>query len=348
MKLLLVMLLSLSSAFAQQESLPAWLSGQWAQLTPYEMGTTLPSLNIPIDFFDRRGLDMAHRAVERNEFLNPAYRGLAQHFAQCLKVPLASWYHFAYLASKSSGSFMNGDHFRSMSAPERMGMDFLVDQGLIPSADEFGDLLGHVNFLVGVEMIPLGRLFLETFCTPYGALRSYETFGNRVGFGDRSRNDLHEGYAWYHRALSETDMSQRIKYVAYGTTLLMMGEQRRVQESLDHMMNFGGAARGPIEYFYRYYAARTAGLVLNDIETIPFVQDVQTIFMRPELAVIDIPGYRALHEEFKVPLTAKNNRLKGTAVNDWANLRQRLAFLIAVVRGHAGRPELMAPGYPDN
>lgn len=178
MKILFFILVSLN---AYSQSTPQWLDDQWRMLPRAERASK-PASSIPISNFDRQGLDLHNTAVFRNRYLNATYKDLAREFADCLNVPMASWYHFGYWASTTSGRFMTGERFRQMGPIARAGLAVLSTLNIVQSEKEMIDLFGRTNFLIGVEMVPAGRLFLKTFCSG-GTLPSYETFGRHLEGG---------------------------------------------------------------------------------------------------------------------------------------------------------------------
>lgn len=323
-------------------STPEWLNAQW-KLLPRAEWATQPSLTIPISQEDRAGLDLGRPHPARNAYLNATYKRLAQDFARCLNVPMASWYHFGYWASTTSGRFISGERFRTMNPIQRSGLAVLAGLGLAHSEEDMITLFGRVNFLVGVEMIPAGKLFLQTYCSG-GTLRPYDDFGKNLVVGDRARRELHDAFEQYYLALKETDPRLKVERVAYGTTLQMMGEQRRAQVNVDALFAFGDQRHGPIEFIYRWMAAGSAGLELGHGLVIPFVKDVSAKFMSPDLDPVTLPGYKALHQEHRVSLEPMFDRFLGTAVQDWGNLDQRLRYLVAIMRGHGSRAEVLEAG----
>ncbi len=330
----------LSAPVWAQESESAWLARQWEALTPDQRSVTQPPASIPIDPVDREALALSNDHVARNRHLNHTYGTLAMGFAACLGPQAGSWYHYAHFASTSSGKFISGERLRDLDWLQRAGLGVLARLRLVPGQRELAALLGQTNFLIGVEMVPAGKLFLATFCQG-GELLPYEVFGQHLEGGDRARRELYEAFQYYHAALGEADPSRKLALVVYGTTLQMMGEQRRAQVSVDAVFRFGDSRRGPWEAYYRRAAAASAGLELAAGVTIPFDRDVSTQWMEAEMADLSFEGWRALHAELGVALNP-GTTFAGTAVTDWGDLRQRLAFLVAVARAHSTRPELLA------
>lgn len=318
----------------------SWIDQQW-QLLPRPERATKPAASIPISLEDRRGLDLQNTPVGRNTYLNATYQQLAHDFARCLSVPVASWYQFGYWASRTSGRFMTGERFRQMGPLARTGLALLATLGIVQSEREMIQLFARTNFLIGVEMVPAGKLFLKTYCQG-GQLPAYEIFGRHLEGGDRARQELHLAFKQYYLALLESDGKRKSELVAYGTTLQMMGEQRRAQYNVNALFNIGIPGPGPVESIYRWFAASSTGLEIRGGVVIPFNQNVSTRLMDADLASVTLPGYRALHQEHRVATETNLNSFRGTAVRDWGNLTQRLRFLVAVVRGHATRSELLS------
>lgn len=336
MKILFVLLLSLN---AHAQSTGQWIDAQWS-LLPQAERATKPAASIPIIEYDRKNLDLKATALSRNTYLNRTYRKLAEGYAACLDVPVASWYHFGYRASRTSGRFISGERFRSMGLGARAGLAVLAALGLFQSEKQIIELFGRTNFLIGVEMVPAGRLFLQTFCQA-GPLPEYRVFGRHLEGGDRARQELHLAFKQYYLALSEADPVKKAMLVAYGTSLQMMGEQRRAQNNVNALFELRGLASGAVESLYRWVAASTTGLELSQGVTIPFNKNVSAQWMAPEMVSITLPGYQRLHAEHKVALNPDRGYFSGTLVKDWGNLDQRLRYLVAVVRAQSSRPELL-------
>jgi hypothetical protein len=324
----------------------SWLKYQW-DLLPADERPTIPSSRIFIDSKVRRGINLKRSHLNRNHYLNSTYAQLAREFSVCFNSQAATWYNFGHWASRSSGKFISGESFQAMDPVRRIGQDVLGNLQLTPNQEELAALLGRTNFIIGVEMIPLGQAFLKMYCSKNAKfVLPFSYFEKLLPELDRARSELREGFRMYHQALTETRQNQKIQLIAYGTVLLMMGEQRRAQANVDAVFRFAELeSRGMVEYIYRGIAAASAGLEMSGGVLIPFNKDITSEFMHPALKDVPFANILSLHRELGVPLYPQNNGFKGTAVSDWGNLRQRLRFLVAVVRGHITRPELSVPSY---
>lgn len=339
MKFILILLFSFS---AQAQTTAEWIDQQWPMLPRAERATK-PSATIPILAEDREGLDLRVSPVTRNRYLNATYKTLAREFGQCLAVPMASWYHFGHWASRTSGRFMTGERFQQMGPLARAGLAVLSALGIMQSEKEVIQLFARTNFLIGVEMVPAGKYFLEKFCQG-GSLPPFDVFGKHLEGGDLARQELHLAFYAYYLAIKETDQVRRTQLVAYGTTMQMMGEQRRAQYNVNALFDIGGPGMGLGERVFRWIAVSTTGLELGDGVIIPFNKHVSTEFMSPDLVNINLVAYKQLHAQHGVELKPTGRSFRPTAVQDWGNLAQRLRFLVAVVHGHGSRSELLSAG----
>lgn len=330
--------------FSSTLSSKSWLKSQW-ELLPEDERPTVPSSRIFIGPEVRRGIDLKKSHLKRNRYLNSTYAQLAQDFSACFQSPAASWYNFGHWASRSSGKFISGESFRGMDPVRRIGQGVLGNLHLTPNQEELAALLGRTNFIIGIEMIPLGQSFLKMFCRrDTQIVLPFSYFEKLLPELDRARGELKEGFRMYHQALTEPRQDHKIRLIAYGTILLMMGEQRRAQRNVDAVFRFADLeTRGVIEHIYRGIAAASAGLEMSGGAMIPFNKDVSSELMHPALSEVPFESILSLHRELGVPLTPEKNRFHSTAVSDWGNLGQRLGFLVAVVRGHVTRPELRVP-----
>lgn len=331
---LLLSLLSFS-LFAQDNR--SWIDQEWAKL-PETARATKPSPGVPISQEDREGLTLDVTPVARNTYLKKTYSRLAHAFYQCLGVPMGSWYHFAYFANRTSGEFMTGQRFKEMGWLERHILELMGWHDLIPSEKEMIELFAYVNFTIGIEMVPHGKLFLESFCGKE-TIPAFEVFSSKLEDNDLARRELLSGYKAYHDALFENDPTLRLERVALGTSLLMMGEQRRAQSNVDALFRFGNDERGPVEFFYRWTAAATTGLELNEDVVVPFATNMTAKYIKN--LRVTLPRYIELHQEHKLKVNPVRGEFPKTRIFDWGNIDQRLRFMLAVVRGHSERSALI-------
>lgn len=334
--MLLVFFSFLFSLNAFTQSTAEWIDTEW-ELLPRAAKATKPSPLIPISSSDRAGISLKNNDVARNTYLLASYREIASNLHACLKVPMGNWYHFAYFANRTSGEFISGKRFDEMDWLTRELLDIMGWHKLIPNEEEMIKLFAFVNFTIGIEMVPHGRYFYESFCQ--GSLPSFDTFSSKLEGGDLARSELIRGYEQYYLSLLENDPKLKLERVALGTSLLMMGEQRRAQINVNALFRFGNEDKGPVEFFYRWHAAATTGLELNQDTVIPFNKDVTIKYMGKLRVTLD--DYKKLHQEHGLSLAPHNGKFKKSAVFDWGNLDQRLRFLVAVVRGHSERKELI-------
>lgn len=339
MKLLL--LLALLPAMVRAESTSEWIERQWAKIPAYEQAER-PSAGVPINDEDRANLDLDTDPVVRNAYITASYHYIAQDLAQCLNMPhTANWYHYGNWASRNSGRYISQEHFRQMNVIHRWGLDLGGRLRLIPTQEEMVSYLVHTNFLIAVEMIPLGRHFINAFCKG-GPVPTYEEFATAL---TPKQSALSSAFAHYLTAKDTKRDTLREERVVYATTLHMFAEQTRAQNNVDMIFRLGDDRRGPIEFFYRWIAAGATGMELDNGFVIPFARDVDTRGMQPALQKLMIASYRELFVNAGLELDPVRGVFRRSAVKDWGNLRQRLRFLAAIARAHSGRAELLTT-YP--
>lgn len=334
-------LLALLPAMVRAESTSEWIERQWAKIPAYEQAER-PSAAVPINDEDRANLDLETDPVARNAYITASYHVIAQELSRCLNMPdIANWYHYGNWASRNSGRYISQEHFRQMHVIHRWGLDLGGRLRLIPTQEEMVSYLVHTNFLIAVEMIPLGRHFINSFCGE-GPTPTYEEFAQVL---TTKQAALNAAFAHYLTAKDTKRDTLREERVVYATTLHMFAEQTRAQNNVDMIFRLGDEHRGPIEFFYRWIAAGATGMELDNGFVIPFARDVDAREMKPALQTLMIASYRELFMNAGLALDPVRGVFRGSAVKDWGNLRQRLRFLAAIARAHAGRIELLTT-YP--
>ena len=121
----------------------------------------------------------------------------------------------------------------------------------------------------------------------------------------------------------------------------MYTEQTRAQNNVDLIFRLGDDRRGPVEFLYRWIAAGSTAMELDQGFKVPFARDVDAREMPAELVHPQTAAYRALFVEAGLSSSPEDGVFKGSAVQDWGNLRQRLRFLTAMARAHSARAELL-------
>ncbi len=333
----LVLSLLFIAVSARAESTAEWLDRQWAMIPTYERAEK-PSPHIPIGATDRQNLDLNTDPVARNAYITASYHTIAQELHRCLGADAANWYHYGNWASRNSGRYISGEHFDEMPRLQRWGLGLGGGLGVIPSQAEMRRYLVHTNFLIGVEMIPAGRHFINTFCQgrrPRHRL-PYNAFGNLLG---PRQEGLSRAFARYHTAIRSPENRQ--ENVVHATTLHMFAEQTRAQNNVDLIFRLGNARRGAVEFLYRWIAAGSTAMELDQGFRIPFSRDVDATGMPVELVKPQTEAYRSLFVGAGLAMDPQGGVFRRSAVQDWGNLRQRLRFLAAMARAHSTRAELL-------
>lgn len=327
------LVLLLISASVHAESTAQWLDRQWSKIPAYERAEK-PSPLIPIGATDRRYLDLDTDPVARNAYITASYHHIAQALHSCLGAEVANWYHYGNWASRNSGRYISGAHFQTMNRFQRWGLGVGGTLRVLPTEKEMRQYLVHTNFLIGVEMIPAGRHFLNTFCQ--GGRAPYRVFGDLLG---PRQLGLNGAFAMYYIALRASDL--RDERVVHATTLHMFAEQTRAQTNVDMVFRLGDARRGPVEFLYRWIAAGSTAMELDQGFKVPFAKDVDAREMPSELVDPQTEAYRTLFVGAGLAWEPQKGVFKGSAVKDWGNLHQRLRFLAALARAHSARSELL-------
>lgn len=317
-----------------------WLLDQWKRI-PVKERPALPHLTIPINQNDRINLDLSRDPTARNIYISESYRDIAYKLAYCTETfDQANWYHFAYWASKSAGEVITGHKFNSYDVISRSLYGAASRLKVIPTEKEMAAMFARTNTLIAIEMIPLGRLFLNEFCDEKKKSKAYSSFSKHFLRSDEKEIELENAFKSYFDAIYETDLSKRRQIVSLASTLQVLSEQKRVHENIDSVFQLGSQLKDPIEHFYRWFASHSGALKMSFGEVVPLTKNVTTLFLVDGLQTITDMEYQKLHIKHKVELSATRNYFLRTGVKDWGDLKQRLRFLVAMFRAYAVKPEV--------
>ncbi len=317
-----------------------WLLDQWKKI-PVKERPALPHLTIPINQSDRINLDLSTDAIRRNTYISESYRDIAYKLAHCTETfDQANWYHYAYWASKSAGEVIAGHKFNSYDVISRSLYGAASKLRVIPTEKELAAMFARTNTLIAIEMVPIGRHFVNEFCNNKTNRKAFSTFSKNFSQSDEKEIELENAFKNYFHAIFEKDLSQKRQLISLAATLQVLSEQKRVHENIDTVFKLGSELKDPIEHFYRWYASHSGALKVSFEEVIPLTKNVSTIHLAPELKNISLQEYITLHRQHQVELIPSGRYFQKTGVKDWGDLSQRLRFLVAMFRAHAVRPEV--------
>ena len=317
-----------------------WLLDQWKKI-PVKERPALPHLSIPINQTDRINLDLSRDPVERNTYISESYRDIAYTLAHCSETfDQANWYHYAYWASKSAGEVITGHKFNSYDVIARSLYGGASKLRVIPTEKEMAAMFARTNTLIAIEMIPIGRHFVNEFCKSKSNHKAFNRFSKHFSQSDEKEIELENSFKHYFHAIHEKDLTKKRQYISLAATLQVLSEQKRVHENIDTVFRLGSKLKDPIEHFYRWYASHSGALKMSFKEVVPLTKNVSTTHLAQELKIISLQEYINLHKKHQVELSPSGKYFPKTGVRDWGDLSQRLKFLVAMFRAHAVRPEV--------
>ncbi len=327
-------------------STKAWLADQY-RYVPVNEFAAIPSLKIEIIDQDRDNLKMNKDAIDRNRYINRTYHNIGNELARCTGTEgeIGNWYHFATWASVSGGKVIDGTKFYNLNGFQKGAFWVAELLDMTHTRKEQIDFFKRANALIAIEMIPLGRKFLEMFCTG-NEPTDFSKFQSLLKLETEQDRLIRDAFYNYYKAIYETDINLKIEYVALAATKQVMGEQIRVDENLDAVFEYKGSL--PFSGTFEYISTKQGALeVGSDQSKIPLHISVKTKGTHKYLHKIELPEYQDLLEEYRIinDITGYSKYCR-TATRDWSSIPQRLKFLIALFRSNLNNKSLLdSPDY---
>jgi len=249
---------STSRATGGEVAFNTWAGEQWSSL-PRGQRASVPVVRISVDEVTRRRLDVHADPLSRNIYISSVYAMMGKELASCANpgVQLGNWYHFATWASVSAGEVISRRKFAALDGPSRAALWIGAAAQYIPTQDTRVEIIANTNMLIALEMVPIGRAFLDTFCVEPRTPRPFSDFSSLFTPAEEHERMLVDAFALYHEAIYEEDVARRVELVTAASILQVVSEQTRVDQLINAFFasDFGVAAATS---FYRG-AATDAG-----------------------------------------------------------------------------------------
>lgn len=326
-----------------------WAREQWA-LLPEDQRASIPVADIPIDEITRRRLDVRAEPVTRNVFISSVYALMARELADCVNpgVRVGNWYHFATWASVSAGDVINLQKFDRLDAVDSTALFIGAAVRYIPPQDRQREIFANTNSLIALEMIPVGRFFLDTFCKEPKKRRPLSDFTSQFKPTSPSERMLMDAFALYRLALYENDEEAKVELLTAASILQVFSEQMRVDELIKSVFHsdflFDATTR-----FYKSQATHAGALRIGTTAPlrVELDRDVPAFHTHKYLRGIVIPEHRQLNGQLGLPNVLSDDArvYPNTASVDWSDLPSRKRFLAAFFRGFNAVESLFVPPY---
>jgi hypothetical protein len=347
----LLLLLAPLRAAAGEGDVPfnEWAKAQWS-LLPEAQRASIPDVRIDVDPITRKRLDVRAEPVTRNVYISSVYAMMARELARCANptVRVGNWYHFATWASVSAGEVINLQKFDKLGALDKTALWIGAAVRYIPPQSEQVEIFANTNALIALEMIPIGRAFLDTFCKEPGKVVPFEEFSSRFTPKSEHERLLLDALALYRLAIYETDVEAKTELVTAGSILQVFSEQMRVDQLIksvfDSKFFFNATTR-----LYKSAATEAGALRIGTTSPlrVRLDRDVPAFHTHPHLQGVVIPELRRLNSDVGVPNVLPDDArvYPKTASKDWSDLASRKRFLAAFFRGFNGVDSLFVAPY---
>ena len=293
--------------------------------------------------------------ILKNKYITSQYYFLGNALSKCLastpqEPPIGNWYQFAQWASLSAGTMINGQKIKSFSKLKR---HFYWLAGKLKRVDKRKAqqyFFSITNNLIGLEMIPLGRTFLQMFCgknqtgfsrTPFLAFEKIFTPKNP------QEEYLMQAFRYYYRAKFESHQKKKMELIALAAVYQVYAEQMRVDKLIKLVFTSHFWNRHLNKYFKKMASkAGTLYLGTNLNYKIPLTKRVDLQNIHPLLTTLDNTEFAQLNDDSMIPNDLSGLRYyRPKKSNNWGDLAQRKRFLILMFRAEITNPIIFEPAY---
>jgi hypothetical protein len=321
----------------------AWLYRQYQHI-PLKEFAAIPSDTVPLERKDKIELSINRDPVKRNQYINKAYWEIAEQLKACINpnLEIGNWYHFAHWASASALRVINESLFDDLSRIDKVGLKIGEMMDWVHQKEQI-NIFARANTLIAIEMIPLGRLFIKTYCQSEDHSRDIQAFLNFFRPQYQSDHFVQMAFEMYLDAKKARSYKKKAELLSFAATTQVMGEQMRVNENIYASFNFETRQR-LLRNYLKFIGTVNGALAIGPPpqEKIPLTKDIRTDHVHPLLEDIESPRYKIFLERKGIPVNLKNEAtIPKTAVRDWSLLKGRLKFLIGMFRVYIGHPMLL-------
>lgn len=332
-------------AFPNNDSTPAWIYHQWQKLHVTKQ-IALPNTAVPISSEDKTNLKMDSDPLQRNLKINESYFQIGERLSQCIGVRknIGNWYHFAAWASVSARDVINGNKLLNMNPFTQSGIRLAILFGFIPTEDSLKQTFAEVNNMIAIEMIPLGRVFLKTFCSEKPST-NFKSFSHQyLKQKTKYEKFLFNAFKGYFEALTEKVMKRKIELITFASINHVLGEQTRVDNRLQAAFYFGANIKKIKDSIYPYILTGYGDLRLgsHNPQKFSLIENVSTSYLSPDLKEISlVKDFKIWNDSLGIPNILNDMKtIPNSAARDWSNLEDRFRFLTAFFRANITAPML--------
>jgi hypothetical protein len=302
-------------------------------------------------------------AVLRNLRITQAYHDISLALARALSPHNLSWCGYASWASKTAGGFIRGDALpaglRALGEDPRLppGLQLRVQHVLA----ELRGCIAAGNLKVFAELGPCFTRLIACLHAPVDTRADQVAgllAGLRPGASEQGGQDLlREAFTGYLAAAALPEGKAKAERIFHANALVGYHEQIRLQDAIAGAL---AAVRVLIpeagdSELGRWLMMRFVIPLMRSLSTrwfmrielpgrgVPLGRDVPRLacgaMVPAELQVLELPALRALLAR----LDRTPDTTRGSAARDWADLGDRMNYIVDLFRSHQQAPQLRAP-----
>lgn len=328
----IIFLVTLISSFSVElKALESFYQDQWKKLNPHYL-VELPSDRIAIDPIDRHFLSANYDPQKRNHYINKTYQLIGKELAQCLGVEgqIGNWYYFASWASVSAGEIISGNKFHALSLWQAFWVDVLQFVKLIKQKEELVDIFANVNLQIALEMIPLGRDFLQSFCGQTKV--PWDDYEKKLLHNKPEHQILIKALKAYYDAIEQKEEDKKVELITLASTLQVISEQMRVDSPLKKVFS---SHTGPqiINSIIQSQCTKIGSYEMKKDQSSVSIflgQNINKSNIHPALETIELDELKELYKQQGLINPGGQMFLEQTACQNWGDLNQRKKFLSAM------------------
>jgi hypothetical protein len=243
---------------------------------------------------------------------------------------IGNWFFYANWASLSAGEIISGQKYSELSLWQYLWVNILQKFKLLHSHDTLMNGFAAVNGMIAIEMIPLGRAFIE-FLESNDP--KWEDF-NKILIQEEEieHRYLRDAFKCYYDAFKEKDTILKIQMITLGSILQVFSEQTRVDNALKQVFDIKHLP-GKLESFVQYKCTEIECYRMyneKEHDGVYLVEDIKNNPIHFALKDISYGPLFDLYKEFGLIQDSGKIDFTGTGCTNWGELKQRKKFLAAM------------------
>ena len=299
-----------------------------SKLLPPDITITFPNINVEIDKIDQKLLSFSNDPVQRNSYINESYFVLGQNLNKCLGIKgRANWYHFAAWASRSAGEVINGQKFEDLKRIERGILKNFGNWKIVYNEQSQRKIFASTNAIIAMEMIPLGNLFIKTYCNGSNA-ESFDLFTRN--FKPRTKNEhiLIQSFAYYLKAKKENNHFKKEELLLLASIKQVESEQIRIDHLLDKVFWIKTKMK-LIRKFFKRVTTKKGKLEIGNNVVIDLTKNLNFIEYHKRPKRISLIALIDVFKKHNIPIHIEKDVLR-VGTSDWSSLKERTRFLFSL------------------